>query len=389
MIRTYKRKLILNKAQEARIRSWVGACRVVYNLSLEIKIAAYKCNGSSVNKYELMKQLTELRAETDWVEDVAVGCLQNSIEQLDRAYFNFLRNYSKGVGFPKFASKKTFKSISFKPGLVKLKNGKVSLPKIGIVKIFKDEEIIGDIKRAVIKIDPTGFFICLDCENVPKRFDSENQAVGLDMGLSFFCIDSNGNFINNPKHFKKHEDRLRVENRSLARKKKGSNSWVKQANKLALLHHKIANVRSDFLQKESTKIAKGNSVVYMEDLNISGMVKNKSLSKHILDCGWGMFKEMLSYKTTVVKVNPKYTSQTCSECGAVDSKSRISQSGFVCTSCGFISNADVNAAKNIKEKGILLDRQSEPIGCASVLKSQIRGMSDLIHETLTNKLKSN
>lgn len=356
MIRTYKRKLILNKSQEQRLRSWVGACRVVYNLGMEVKNATYSSTGKSIHKYELMKQITDLRKEISWIKDVPVGCLQESIEKLDKAYSGFFRNFKKGGGYPKYASKKNTKSIAFKTGYVFLNDGNVSIPKIGNLKIFKDAEIIGDIRTVTIKIEPTGLFICLQCENVPSKFESENQTIGLDMGISHFCIDSNGNFITNPKHFKKYEDLLRIENRSLARKKKGSNSWNKQVKKLSLLHHKIGNVRKDFLQKESTKIAKANSIVYMEDLNIKGMAKNKNLSKHILDCGWGMFKTMLEYKTTVIEVDPKYTSQTCNECGETDKKSRISQSEYVCTGCGHISNADVNAAKNIKSKGIALSR---------------------------------
>lgn len=184
------------------------------------------------------------------------------------------------------------------------------------------------------------------------------------MGLTHFCIDSNGGFIANPKHFKKYERKLRIENRSLARKKKRSNSWKRQVHKLALLHYKIANIRKDFLHKESTRIAKENNIVYMEDLNIQGMVKNRKLSKHILDAGWGSFKEMLEYKTRVVVVNPAYTSQTCNECGAIDKNSRVSQSGFVCTGCGHIANADINAAKNIRDRGTIIDRQREALACA-------------------------
>jgi len=228
----------------------------------------------------------------------------------------------------------------------------------------KDAEMTGIPKTAVIVKEPTGYFICIQCEVTHKKFESENQAIGLDMGLSHFCIDSTGNFIPNPKHFKKYEKQLRIENRTLSRKKKGSKRWKKQAKRLALLHHKIGNVRRDFLHKESTKIAKANSIVYMEDLNINGMTRNKHLSKQILDCGWGTFRTMLEYKTQVIRINPKYTSQTCNECGEKDKKSRISQAEFVCTSCGHVSNADVNAAKNILRKGIALNRQRETLVCA-------------------------
>jgi putative transposase len=365
MIRTHKRKLILSKSQEARLSSWIGACRMVYNLGMEIKNATYKATGKSVNKYDLMKQLPDLK-DIDWIKDVPSQTLQSSLERLDRSYENFFKSYKKGGGYPKFASKRTYKSILLKS--VRVDGEFVIIPKIKRLKIFKDSTITGTPKTAIIIKEPTGFFICIQCEDAHRRFESESQVIGLDMGISHFCIDSNGNFISNPRHFLKWEKKLRIENRALARKKKGSNRWKRQAEKLSLLHHKIGNIRKDFLHKESTKIAKQYSTVYIEDLNIRSMAKNKHLSKHILDCGWGMFKTMLEYKTSVVKINPKYTSQTCSECGEVDKRSRLSQSEFVCTSCGFVSNADVNAAINILSKGIALSRQRESIDCALTLE---------------------
>lgn len=364
MIRTYKRKLILNNAQSQRIDRWIGVSRMVYNMALEIRIAAYRSKQQSVHKYELMKQLKDIK-NVDWVKDVSSEVLKNTIERLDTSYVSFF----KGNGFPKFAKKDRFNSISFK-SVYGVKANHVKIPKLGWLKINKDFEIGGNPKTAIIKKEPTGYFVNIQCENVPSKFVSENQTIGLDMGISLFCVDSNGNFISNPRHFKKYERQLRIENRSLAKKHKGSNRWKKQAKKLALLHHKIGNVRKDFLHKESTNIAKRYSMVYIENLNIKGMSQNGKLSKHILDAGWGIFKTLLEYKTTVVKVNPAFTSQTCNECGAKDSESRISQSEFVCTSCGYISNADVNAAKNIKSKGIALGRKRESIDCALALESQ-------------------
>lgn len=370
MIRVYKRKLILTKEQTKRIGSWIGACRVVYNLGMEIKNASYKTLGKSIHKFELMKQLPSLRKDIEWIKDVPADALIQTIHRLDNSYKNFFRTYKNGGGYPKFASKKTFKSISLKQsrGLIKIIGSSINLNKIGKLKMFKDSPVVGDIKNVHIIKEPTGYFACIQCENVPTKFVSESQVIGLDMGLSHFCVDSNGNFISNPQHFKKYERQLRIENRSLARKKKGSNSWKKQCKRLSFLHHKIVNVRRDYLHKESTKIAKSYRQVYIEDLNIKGMVKNRNLSKYILDASWGVFKTMLEYKTSVISVNPKHTSQTCNECGEVDSKSRISQSEFVCTNCGHISNADVNAAKNILSKGIALDRKREPVGCALVLE---------------------
>jgi len=332
-----------------------------------------------VLQFELMKQITGIR-DIEWIKDVPSHTIQNAIDRLDNSYKKFFATCRTGGGFPKYASKNKYKSILFKQhdNLLRIIENKIKLPKIGELKMFKDAPIIGVLKTATIIKEPTGYFVCIVCDGISKSIQNqdESQVCGIDMGVAYFCVDSNGKLIENPKHFKRYEDRLRIENRSLSRKKKGSNRWKKQAHKLSLLHHKIGNVRRDFLHKESAKLAKAYNTVYVEDLNIRGMVKNKNLSKHILDCGWGAFRTMLEYKTNVVKVSPKYTSQTCNECGVKDAKSRISQSEFVCTSCGHISNADVNAAKNIMSKGIVLNRKREPIGCALVEEPTITGMSD-------------
>ena len=289
--------------------------------------------------------------------------MQNAIERLDFAYQNFFRTCHSGGGFPKFARKGRDKSILFK--IVKLISGTtIKLPKIGELKLFKDAPMYGVPKIATIIKEPTGYFVCVVCDEVDKRSiiqnQDENQVCGIDMGISFFCADSNGNMIENPRHFLKYEKQLRIENRSLSRKKKGSKRWKKQARKLAMLQHRIANIRKDFLHKESTSLAKKYHTIFVEDLKIANMARNKNLSKHILDCGWGMFRTMLAYKTNVVLVNPRYTSQTCNECGKVDSKSRISRDEFECVSCGHVSHADVNAAKSVLVKGqkFLLDKET-------------------------------
>lgn len=362
---TYKRKLILTKSQEARLTNWAGVCRMVYNMGLEIKITAWKGKQLNVSGYDLQKQITGIR-DIDWINDVPSDTLNREMIKLDLAYNKFFATCKKGGGFPKFKSKRSKVSISFKQndGVLRIKGNKINLPKIKELKFHKDSPIEGKIKTATIVKEVTGWFICIVTDAVKNISNKdENQVIGLDMGIAHFCTDSNGNHIENPKHFKKYEAKIRIENRSLARKKKGSNSWKKQVIRLINLHNTIGNVRRDFLHKHSTEIAKNFHTVYLEDLNISGMVRS-TLAKSISDCGWGAFRTMLEYKTNVIAINPKYTSQTCNECGEKDSKSRINQSEFACTSCGHLSNADFNAAKNILGKGITLTRQREALACA-------------------------
>jgi putative transposase len=368
-VRTYKRKLILNKTQEQRLRQWIGVCRLVYNMSIEIRECVYKSQGKSIHKYELMKQLSPLRGNFAWIKAVPAESLQGAIDRMDNSYKQFF----KGAGHPKFASKKFYKSILFKTARVE--GDFIVIPKLGKVRMAKDVKVTGVTKTSVIKIEPTGFFVSIVCDNVPKKFNSENQTVGLDMGISKFCVTSDGDVIENPRHFEKYEKKLRIENRALARKKKDSNSWLKQVRRLTLLHRKIANVRTDFLHKESTKIAKANSTVFVEDLDVSLLTKNRNFSKSIKDCGWGMFRQMLEYKTQVVRVDPAYTSQQCFECKHTTKENRKTQSEFKCVKCGHTDHADINAAKNIKSRGTALVSQRSSLEQAFGEESKSKDMS--------------
>lgn len=364
LIKTYKYKLKLTKPQSQRIDAWIGACRYVYNLALETKINAYQCYGVTLHKFDLLRQLKDLK-DVDWIESVPSGSLQNVIERLDLAYKRFF----KGSGFPKWAKKGGYNSILFKE--VKTGLGGFILPKIGLVKIHKDREAKGILKTAIITKENNEYYICItaECESKNIYPTDESQVVGIDMGVTYFLVDSDGCFVENPRHTKKYEKKLRVESRSLARKKKGSRSRQMQKKKVANLHKKIANTRKDFLHKTSHRYVKENSIIISEDLKVANMIKFSNLSKHISDASWFMFFSMLDYKCKwyekqYVKIPPKYTSQKCNVCGYIAKENRPTQSKFECASCGHKQNADYNASQNIKSEGIALIRQRETIVCA-------------------------
>ena len=369
---TYKRKLKLTKQQQHRVDSWIGACRFVYNLALETRITAWN-KQKSIGKYELMKQLTELK-DVDWIADVPSQTLQNVIERLDVAYQKFF----SGGGFPRWAAKHRYNSILLKS--VQVDGNYVKLPKLGKIKTFKDRFVHGKPKTATIIREHDGrrgygYYICITSAldhvhggQYPVRLASESQAVGLDMGIAHFATFSTGEHITNPRHFAKYERQLRIENRALARKKNYSNNWYKQKAKLSKLHAKIGRVRKDFLHQESWKIIKANGLIAVEDLKVKNMVRSR-LAKHISDAGWTTFRTQLEYKADrygriFVRVDPKYTSQTCSSCGHKGKENRQSQSKFVCLSCGEEQNADVNAAKNILARAMASVSQREALACA-------------------------
>lgn len=363
-MKTFKYKLKLTKEQSIRVDSWINVSRYIYNLALETKIEAYKQRKVNLSKYDLMKQLTQIR-NVSWINDVSIGVLQNVIERMDFAYQSFF----KGSGFPKWAKKDKYNSISFK--LVAQKENGFVLPKIGLVKVFKDRMPDGKLKTATIIKENNAYYLSVAFEGEVQNIypTTEKQSVGLDVGVSYFLVDSNGCFVENPRHTKKYEKRLRVKQRSLSRKKLGSNSRQKCKQELGKLHLKIKNTRSDFTHKISHHYVKENSLIVAEKLNVKGMVKNHNLSKHIADVSWSDFFTKLDYKAkmygkTFVQINPAYTSQKCNSCGHIAKENRISQSQFECVSCGNKDNADHNASKNILGEGIALIRQREALACA-------------------------
>jgi len=363
VFKTYKYKLGLSKVQSNQVDKWIGACRYVYNLALECKIEAWK-KRVSVSKFDLINQLPSLK-DVDWIKSVPSQSLQDVVERLDKAYQSFF----KGGGFPKWAKRGEYSSILFKT--VYVKDSEFVLPKLGKVKVYKDRMPKGKLSVAKITKEANGYFLSVTFESESENLypTDENQVVGLDMGITYFLTDSNGVFVDNPRHTKKYERKLRVKNRALARKKKGSNGFKEAKKQVAKLHSKIANVRKDFLHKLSFQYVKENSLIVSEDLKVKSMIKFGNLSKHISDTGWSMFFDMLAYKSkfyekTYVRIDPKFTSQKCNSCGHTCKENRITQSKFLCVKCGHNENADFNAAQNILGKGIVLVRQRETLVCA-------------------------
>jgi len=363
--KTYKYRLKLSKSQKVDLDSWINTSRAVYNLALETKIYSYKSQGVSLSKFDLMKQLTECKSEFLWMKEVPSQTLQDAIERMDSAYQSFFR----GGGYPKWANKDKYNSLTFK-SVNQVGAYVFKLPKIGTVTIFKDRQPKGVLKRAVIIRENNKYYISIVAKQkrVKTLKPSDNQ-VGIDVGISFFASLSTGEQIENPRHTKRYEKNLRIESRSLARKVKGSNSRKKQREKVAKLHNKIRNVRRDFLHKQSKSIIDNFGFIVVEDLKVKNMIKFGNLSKHVSDVSWSEYFNQLEYKSdwygnSFLRIDPKYTSQTCNDCGSIDKKSRVSQSRYVCTSCGVESNADINASKNILSKGIALSREREALACA-------------------------
>lgn len=352
MIKTYTYKIKDSGSIKDKFEKWCGICRSVYNVAKECREEAYK-KGVVINYFDLSKQLTELKKDKNfnWVKEVHSQTLQSVLERLEEGYKKFFRDLkqSKKTNKPKWAKKDKWHSITFK-SLKTTPNG-FKLPSFGIVKVFKFKQPKGILKTASIVKEADGLYLKIVVFKNTEQIRENQSICAIDMGITYFMTTSDREFIENPKHLFNYLKELRVENRKLSRMKKGGSNFKKQVKVLKLLYQKITRLRKDFLHKESRKLANQYGTVIREDLNISKMSKNSIFSKHILDCSWGTFFQMLDYKTNVIKVNPAYSSQECSKCNHTCKKNRKTQSLFECTKCGYTENADLQATFNILQRG--------------------------------------
>jgi putative transposase len=374
IVKAYRYKLKTNMNIESQFSQIAGCCRFVYNFFLAQRIQEYRTDFVTPNYYDQAVQLPLLKEEYPWLKEVPSQALQQTLKDLDQAYKNFFRRINSGgaPGFPKFKKKGKHNSFRYPQG-VKVEGNRIFLPKVGWVSFRKSRDVQGTIKNVTISRSASGWYVAIQTEqDIPDTTHPSDTYVGIDVGVNVFAALSDGTTYEPVNSLKKLEKQLHKAQRDLSRKKKGSNNRKKQVRKLALLHEKIANNRNDYLHKSSTEISKNHAVVVLEDLRISNMsrsakgtienpgrnVKAKAgLNKSILDQGWGMFRNMLEYKLkysggSMLLVDPRFTSQTCHNCGHVSKENRKSQSSFQCTVCGHEQNADINAAMNILAVGL-------------------------------------
>jgi len=288
--------------------------------------------------------------------------LQGVLERLDKAYQGFFRRVRNGdgkVGFPRFKGRDRYDSFTLKQHGWKVDGKYLFVRNVGRFKLKLSRQIAGDIKTVTIYRGTTGkWYVCFSCDNVPERvLEKSASSIGIDVGIKSFLVDSEGNKVDNPKYFRQSEKLLRRRQRRLCRRVKGSNSRRQARVLVAKAHEKVKNQRNDFLHKVANQYISRYDTIFIEDLNINGMVRNHHLSKSIADSSWGKFFELLTWKAEeatreVIKM-PRFepSSKTCSECGAINQELKLSDRQWVCKSCGVLHDRDYNAAKNINRVG--------------------------------------
>lgn len=359
MRKAYKYRAEANKQTVANAETWLYLCRRLYNAALEQRIMAYKTGRHSLSAYSQMRDLVELKAAFPEYRQVSHGTLQNTLERLSLAYGAFFRRVKAGdkAGFPRFKGRNRYDSFTLKQACWKLDGRYLTIRNVGTFKLRLSRPIEGDIKTITLRRSASGKWdACFSCDNVPERkLPSSDKAVGLDVGIKAFLVDSEGVKVENPAYFRQSEAVLRRRQRQLSRRVKGSNRRAKARVLVATAHEHVANQRRDFLHKTANGYIANYGIIAVEDLNITNMVKNPHLSKSIVDSSWGSFFELLSYKAAeagriVVKVNPYNTTQVCSGCGAIVPKT-LAERVHSCPHCGLVVDRDENAAKNICAAG--------------------------------------
>jgi putative transposase len=359
--RTYKYRIYPNKEQKALMNRWLETCRVLYNDCLTERRDAWKTSRKSISYYDQAKQLKDIKIFDDEIKKIYAQVLRDVLKRVDKTFKNFFRIIKrKGKsGYPRYKSKTRYNSFTYPQDGFKLENKKLILSKIGSINIKKHRNILEDaeIKTCTIKKDLDRWYACFSVEAEIKDRNIEiTNPIGIDLGISHLITFSNGETIDNPRYLIKSEKKLARKHKKLSKSKKGSNNRNKRKFELAKTHRKIKNQRNDFLHKISRSLVDSYDLIVLEKLNIKSMLKNHYLAKSISDASWSKLANFVSYKAEeagkrVEFVDPKNTSQECSNCGRIVKKS-LSQRVHKCPFCGLIMDRDQNAAINILKRGL-------------------------------------
>ena len=371
-LKAYKFRIYPTEEQEIFFAKTFGCVRKVYNLMLNDRKKAYEEVKNDPSKKMIFPTPAKYKKEFPFLKEVDSLALANAQLHLDKAYKNFFRD--KSVGFPRFKSKKNpvqSYTTNNQNGTVALIDNKfIKVPKLkSLIRIKLHRQPKGMIKSATISRHSSGkYYISLLCKEEISELPKTNSAIGIDLGITDFAILSDGQKIDNNKFTSKMEKKLKREQRKLSRrallaKNKGiplseAKNYQKQKRKVARLHEKVMNQRTDFLNKLSTEIIKNHDIICIEDLNVKGMLRNHKLARSISDVSWSSFVAKLQYKADwygreIIKVDTWFpSSQICSECGHKDGKKSLDIREWTCPICHTHHDRDINASINILTEGL-------------------------------------
>lgn len=361
MHKSFKFRLKPTLTQIKQFENVLDLSRQVYNAALQERIEAYKLRRKTLSKFDQINELPELRKIIPELAEFHRSILENVIDRVDKAYqafFSRVKNKKSKSGFPRFKSIARYDSFTFS----NIRNGfavwpkYVRLPKFGEIKAVFERAIIGKPKIVTIKREVDQWFVIISCDNVPEKpLPKTGESVGIDVGLEYFATLSTGEHIDNPRHARKMKSKFRRAQRSLARKKKGSNRRKKQVMRIAKIHLKIKRQRRHFHFQIAAQLVRRFDAIHFEQLNIRNTIKNYRMAFSISDAAWNQFQTIVSFKVAetgkiITFGNARNTSNQCSESGVIKKK-KLSERWHTLPN-GKVIHRDHNAAINIKNRAI-------------------------------------
>ncbi len=357
MTTAYKFRLYPNKAVREKLDFALNICRQAYNILLgELRDQAI------IDRNMIQSILPDLKICEPRFREVYSKTLQYECYKLfsNLSALSALKKQGRKVGQLRFKGKRFFDTMTYNQSGFTLehifgKNGRLKLSKIGDIKIKLHRLPEGNVKQVTLKRINDKWFAFVISDGI-KKLEHGNKVLGIDLGINHYLVDSEGNKVEHPKNYEKTLPKLKTAHKNLSRKKKGSKNRLKAKKSLNRIYEKLTNQRNDFLHKTSTDLIKQCKIIVVEDLNIKGMMMQKYFNaKNIADSSWAKFIQMLEYKAEnsgvqIIKVNPKDTTKTCSNCGHIQ-KMPLWVRTYKCENCLFEMCRDENSAINIKNLG--------------------------------------
>lgn len=362
MLVTYKYKLKPSRQQYIELDHLLQEQRVLYNAALQERIDCYRHTGRSRSFFDQCKALTEWRQSDPAAASLPVTMQRWTLKRLDDAYQAFFRRLRQGkAGFPRFRSSNFWKSFGFGEfSGIQLVNNKLSIKGLSSKIRIHWHRALPELARiaSVVFTRSIGrWYVAFQIE-LPDSTDValRKPAVGIDVGIEHLAVLSDGTVISNPRVTRRHAQKLRQKQRALARCNRRSNRRKKVRAEVTRCYAKIVNTRATYLHQVSAKLVRNYSHLVFEKLKIKNLIKSP-LAKSIHDVAWAKLRAFTNYKAAragvrISEVDPRYTSQICSGCGAIRKKT-LQERIHHCVECGLILGRDLNAACNILARAVV------------------------------------
>ena len=360
--KAYRYRFYPTPEQEELLLRTLGCVRLVYNKALHIRTEGWYKRQERIDYKQTSKELTNWKQQEDlqFLNEVSSVPLQQGLRNLQKAFTNFWAGRAK---YPNFKKKRSGGSAEFTRAAFRWKDGQLWLAKCNDALSIRWSRVLPDggvPSTVTVKLDASGrWFVSLLVDDLTvKPLSQVDKAVGIDAGITSLIATSDGEKIANPKHFKHLRHKLRQAQKALSRKVKGSNNREKARHEVARIHAKVADARTDFLHKLTTRMVRENQTIAVEDLAVKNMLKNHKLAQAIADASWSELVRQLEYKCqwygrTLVKIDRWFhSSKRFGNCGHVVDKLPLDVREWDCPECGTHHDRDINAAQNILAAGL-------------------------------------